>query len=269
MIYCKMPIMILFYVDAFTDQPFHGNPAAICILEKSLDEKRMQQIASEINLSETAFILAKNDGYSLRWFTPTVEVDLCGHATLASAHILWEQKHLSESESAVFHTKSGVLTCKKISEFITMDFPIELALTCPAPEGLKEALKADFLYVGKNRMDYLIEVKSEEIIRNLEPDLMKLSKIPCRGFIVTARSSSPKYDFVSRVFGPAVGIPEDPVTGSAHCCLGPYWKEKLGKNPLNAYQVSKRGGEIRADVQGNRVLLQGKAVTVMKAEILK
>ena len=261
--------MKLFYVDAFTDQPFSGNPAAVCVLEKPLDEKRMQQIASEVNLSETAFILAKNDGYNLRWFTPAVEIDLCGHATLASAHILWEQKHLSQDQSVVFHTKSGILICKKSGEFIVMDFPIESAVECSPPEGLAKALKVKPIYVGKNRMDYLVEVESEEIVRNLEPDLMKLSKIPCRGFMVTARSKNPKYDFVSRVFGPAVGISEDPVTGSAHCCLGPYWKDKLGKNPLNAYQASKRGGEMKVDVQENRVLLQGKAVTVMKAELLK
>jgi PhzF family phenazine biosynthesis protein len=261
--------MKLFYVDAFTDKPFSGNPAAVCILEKPLNEKRMQQIASEVNLSETAFIVPEREGYRLRWFTPTVEIDLCGHATLASAHILWEQKHLAQNESAIFHTKSGTLTCTKSGAFIVMDFPIEPAVECPAPDGLAEALKANPLFVGKNRMDYLVEVESEEIVRNLEPNLMKLSKIPCRGFMITARSQNPKYDFVSRVFGPAVGIPEDPVTGSAHCCLGPYWKEKLGKNPLNAYQASKRGSEIKVDVQGNRVLLQGKAVTVMKGEILK
>ena len=256
-------------VDSFTDIPFKGNPAGVCLLPKAGDTAWMLNIAKEMNLSETAFLVKESDGFNLRWFTPAVEVDLCGHATLAGAHILWETGLLSPKETARFHTRSGLLTVTRQGALMEMDFPTKIDEPVEPPAGLLEALGiSNPLYVGKNKFDYIVEVESEEKVRNLKPDFTRLGAIDVRGTMVTARSSSPDYDFVSRFFGPAVGVPEDPVTGSAHCCLGPYWSRKLHKTEFRAYQASARGGSLRVRVQGDRVLLAGQAVTILKGEVM-
>jgi len=255
-------------VDAFTDKPFAGNPAAVCLLPAPRDEGWMQSVAREMNLSETAFLVPQADGYALRWFTPAVEVALCGHATLASAHVLWEDGHLPSGRQARFHTKSGLLTGDRAGEWIELDFPAKREEPAPAPAGLAEALGAAPKYVGRNQFDYLVEVDGEATVRGLAPDHGALAALPVRGVIVTGRAESPGYDFVSRFFAPGSGIPEDPVTGSAHCALGPFWQSRLGKNDFVAYQASPRGGVVRVRVAGERVKLGGKAVTVLRGELL-
>jgi len=257
----------IFQVDAFADKPFTGNPAAVCVLEKQIEELWMQDIASEMNLSEAAFLYRVEDGFNLRWFTPTLEVDLCGHATLASAHVLWEMGYLKPSEEARFHTRSGLLNASKKGGLIELDFPSEPAEEAPVPSGLKEGLGIHPIYVGKNRFDYLVQVQSEDTVKNLEPNFNILKEIPVRGIIVTSICESGEYDFVSRFFAPASGIDEDPVTGSAHSCLGPFWQKRLGKSRLKAYQASRRGGIIHVSLNGNRVLLGGNAITVFRGEI--
>jgi PhzF family phenazine biosynthesis protein len=255
-------------VDAFTDHAFAGNPAAVCLLDEARDERWMQNVAREMNLSETAFLVPRKDGYDLRWFTPEAEVDLCGHATLASAHVLWEEDILDKQETARFHTRSGLLSATRKEGWIEMDFPAELQKPAIAPPALTSALGTTPVYLGKNRFDYLVELESEEALRSLHPDIALLKTIPARGVIVTAPTDSKDYDFVSRFFAPAVGINEDPVTGSAHCCLGPYWQKRLKKDIFTAYQASARGGIVRVTVQGDRVLLGGQAVTVLRGELL-
>lgn len=254
-------------VDAFTDKPFYGNPAAVCILGAAWDDTWMQNVAREMNLSETAFLLERSDGYDLRWFTPEIEVDLCGHATLASAHVLWEDKLVRSDEDVRFHTRSGVLTCRLKDRWIEMDFPAEPEKHEVPPDELITALDVIPLYTGKNRFDYLVEIESENVLRRLTPDFMLLKTVPMRGVMVTARSIAKKYDFISRFFAPRVGINEDRVTGSAHCCLGPYWQKKLKRYQLYAYQASARGGEMHVRVAGDRVTLSGKAITVMRGEL--
>ena len=255
-------------VDAFTDTPFAGNPAAVCLLPAPRDEGWMQSVAREMNLSETAFLVRQVDGYALRWFTPAVEVALCGHATLASAHVLWEDGHLPSAQQARFHTKSGLLTGDRAGEWIELDFPAKREEPAPAPDGLAEALGAAPKYVGRNQFDYLVEVDGEATVRSLEPDHAALAALPVRGVIVTSRAESRGYDFVSRFFAPGSGVPEDPVTGSAHCALGPFWQSRLGKSDFVAYQASPRGGVVRVRVAGERVKLGGKAVTVLRGELL-
>ncbi len=258
----------IFQVDAFTDKPFAGNPAAVCVLPEAADDTWMQQLANEMNLSETAFLVAQADGYHLRWFTPAVEVELCGHATLASAHILWEQGFLPLDEQARFYTKSGLLSAVRLDSWIQLDFPAEPEKQTDFPETLFKALGVAAQYVGKNRFDFLLEFESSEVIRKMTPNFSLLSSISGRGFIVTSRSDSNEYDFISRFFAPAFGINEDPVTGSAHCCLGPYWAKKLGKQELVAYQASSRGGVVHVRVDDDRVYLGGQAVTVMQGTLL-
>ncbi len=258
----------IFQVDAFTDKSFAGNPAAVCVLKEAADDTWMQHLANEMNLSETAFLFKQADGYNLRWFTPAVEVELCGHATLASAHILWEQGFLPLDEQARFYTKSGLLSAGRKDSWIELDFPAEPEEQTDIPETLFRALRADAQYVGKNRFDFLLEFESAEAIRKMSPDFTLLSTISGRGFIVTSRSDSSEYDFISRFFAPAFGINEDPVTGSAHCCLGPYWAKKLGKQELTAYQASDRGGVVQVRVGDDRVYLGGQAVTVMRGTLL-
>jgi PhzF family phenazine biosynthesis protein len=257
----------IFQVDAFTDKPFAGNPAAVCILTEPRDAGWMQRVAAEMNLAETAFLLQQDDVFNLRWFTPTIEVDLCGHATLASAHVLWEAGFLKPNQPARFSTRSGLLTCERKGDWIEMDFPAEPEEQTAAPPGLETALGVAAKYVGKNRFDYLVEVDSEDTVRNLKPDMISLEKIPTRGFIVTSRAGSPGYDFVSRFFAPRAGIAEDPVTGSSHCCLGPFWKSRLHKDEFVAYQASPRGGVVRVRVAGDRVYLGGQAVTVLGGQL--
>lgn len=261
--------MTLYQVDTFTDRPFFGNPAAVCILPRSGDEHWMQKVAMEMNLSETAYLYRQGDGYNLRWFTPAMEVDLCGHATLASAHILWERGFLKKDELARFYTRSGFLTAEHKENFIEMDFPVEPEEKTDAPPELTAALGTTPKYVGKNRFDYLVELDSEETVRNLRPDFLLLAKIPTRGVMVTSRSDSDYYDFVSRFFAPGAGIAEDPVTGSAHCCLGPYWQKRLNKNNFVAYQASSRGGTVFVRLKGDRIGLGGQAVSVLRAALLQ
>jgi PhzF family phenazine biosynthesis protein len=254
-------------VDAFTDRPFAGNPAAVCVLPGPADERWMQDVAREMNLSETAFLHRTEDGYRLRWFTPAVEVDLCGHATLASAHVLWEDGHLPAGAPARFHTRSGLLTATRDGGWIEMDFPATPASPAEAPAGLTEALGVEARYVGRSAFDYLVEVGSEETVRGLRPNFALLGTVSCRGVIVTSAAAGPPYDFVSRFFAPAAGVNEDPVTGSAHCTLGPFWQRRLGKNEFLARQVSARGGDVRLRLRGDRVLLGGQAVTVLRGEL--
>jgi len=255
-------------VDAFTDVLFAGNPAAVCLLPAPRDEGWMQCVAREMNLSETAFLETRNDGFALRWFTPTTEVLLCGHATLASAHVLWEEGHLAPAQQARFHTKSGLLTGDRAGEWIELDFPATREESAPMPSGLAEALGATPKYVGRNQFDYLVEVDAEETVRSLAPNHAALAALPVRGVIVTSRAASAAYDFVSRFFAPGSGVAEDPVTGSAHCALGPFWQARLGKSELVGYQASARGGVVRVRVAGDRVKLGGKAVTILRGELL-
>jgi PhzF family phenazine biosynthesis protein len=228
----------------------------------------MQNVAREMNLSETAFLLSQTDGFNLRWFTPAVEVDLCGHATLASAHVLWESGHLKPDEQARFHTRSGLLTAERKGTWIELNFPATREEPTEVPSGLLQALGITATYVGKNRFDYLIEVPSEDIVRNIVPNFSLLAAVPARGIIVTSRATSSGYDFVSRFFAPQVGVNEDPVTGSAHCTLAPYWSKKLGKDEMVGYQASVRGGVVRVRVSGDRVYLGGQAVTVLRGELV-
>jgi len=228
----------------------------------------MLNVAREMNLAETAFLVPRQDGYDLRWFTPAVEVDLCGHATLASAHVLWEDGRLRSNEQARFHTRSGLLTADKNDGWIELDFPATPAAAAPPPSGLVDALGAKPTFVGRSKFDYLIEVEHEDAVRRLTPDLTAVSRVEARGVIVTSRSDgTTKYDFVSRFFAPQSGVPEDPVTGSAHCALAPYWSAKLGKKELTAYQASPRGGELRLRLVADRVKIGGQAVTVLRGEL--
>jgi PhzF family phenazine biosynthesis protein len=257
----------IFQVDAFTDKAFAGNPAAVCILTEPRDDAWMQDLAREMNLSETAFLSRQEDGFNLRWFTPSVEVALCGHATLASAHILWEIGLVSPEEPARFHTLSGLLTAKRKGDWIELNFPATPEQPATAPPGLGEALGLTPKYTGKSKFDYLFEVETEETVRDLKPDFALLKTMKVRGVMVTSRAASSGYDFVSRFFAPGSGIDEDPVTGSAHCCLGPFWSQRLGKDELIAYQVSRRGGTIRVRVSGERVYLSGQAITILCGEL--
>ncbi len=268
----------LYQVDAFTDRAFGGNPAAVCLLPSPRPDEWMQSVAREMNLSETAFLHPSVDpakpGYALRWFTPAVEVELCGHATLASAHVLWESSRLAPGEVARFHTLSGLLTAENRGTDIEMDFPAKSVEEVPPPAGLLEAFGGVTpRFVGKSRFDYLLELDTEETIVKAAPDATALKALPVRGVIITARGESADaargpYDFVSRFFAPGVGVYEDPVTGSAHCSLGPYWVKRLGKSRFLAYQASARGGTLRVEVEGDRVKLGGRAVTVMCGKLL-
>jgi len=266
----SQPLMRLLQIDAFTDTPFKGNPAAVCLLDRERDDGWMQHVASEMNLSETAFLFPRDDGWSLRWFTPAVEVALCGHATLASAHALWQEKLLASGETARFHTLSGVLTADQRGEWIELDFPAKPnEPVSPPPAALLDALGTPHpRYTGRNQFDYLVELSSEEEVRHLRPDHAVLRQLPVRGVIVTSRSSTPGFDFVSRFFAPGSGVDEDPVTGSAHCALAPYWSALLGKNDFVAYQASARGGVLRVHLDGDRVKLGGKAVTILRGELV-
>jgi|SRR5579884_2766351 len=255
-------------VDAFTDRPFAGNPAGVCVLSAPADAAWMQQVAREMNLAETAFLSPEADGFSLRWFTPTVEVDLCGHATLASAHVLWSDGHLPAEAQARFRTLSGLLTADRRGDWIELDFPAEPPSVVEPPANLVAALGIEPINVGRNRLDFIVEVASEPVVRGLHPDLGLLATVPTRGVIVTSRADTADADFVSRFFAPAVGVPEDPVTGSAHCCLGPYWAARLGKDELVGYQASARGGTVRVRLAGDRVKLLGQAVTVIRGEFV-
>ena len=255
-------------VDAFTNQPFAGNPAGVCLLDTPADAAWMQAVAREMNVSETAFVVPRADGYDLRWFTPTIEMVLCGHATLASAHILWADGHLAPTTVARFSTLSGWLTAERRGEWIELDFPSWAVSPHDAPPELIRALGVRPTFVGKNKTDFLIEVASENEVRGLKPNLDHMRSLPIRGAMVTSRSSDPQFDFVSRFFAPGAGVDEDPATGSAHCALAPYWASRLGKTEMVGYQASARGGTIRVRVVGDRVKLGGQAVTVLKGELV-
>jgi len=262
-----MPVP-LYLVDSFTDRPFAGNPAGVCLPDAARDANWMQAVAAEMNHAETAFLRPRPDGdWDLRWFTPTVEVDLCGHATLASAHALWETGRADRKQPIRFHTRSGVLTCTTAGGRIEMDFPAEPATPVAAPAEEAFALGATPTFVGRNRMDMLAVISSAEEVRQLAPDIGLVAKIKARGVIVTAKSDRPGWDFVSRFFAPQSGVAEDPVTGSAHCCLGPYWRDVLGKNELVGYQASKRGGTVSVRCAGDRVILGGAAVLTVVGEL--
>ena len=276
-------------VDAFTETRFSGNPAAVCLLPPGkADEDWMQKVATEMNLSETAFLRSRDGknptsrkakgakSFDLRWFTPTVEVDLCGHATLASAHVLWGEGHVARKDRLHFHTRSGVLKAERRVEgghvWIELDFPALLERPFEGSTAvISKALGTNPRYAGAYGSDYLVEVESESVLRRLSPDMALIKTLPVRGIAVTcAPSASTKakgYDFVSRFFGPSVGVNEDPVTGSAHCFLGPFWGKRLGKEEVLGYQASARGGSMRVRMRGDRVLLGGKAVTVMRGEL--
>lgn len=260
----------IYQVDAFAEKPFAGNPAGVCILEEPADENWMQSVAMEMNLSETAFVVRRDDGdFDLRWFTPTVEVALCGHATLATSHILWETGILQPDEVARYHTQSGLLQARLVNGLIELDFPATPPEDCEAPDGLLEALGLEsVVHVGQPPFDYLVEVESEDLVRALSPNFAQLRFLGVRGVIVTAESDDGQTDFVSRFFAPGAGIDEDPVTGSAHCALTPYWAAKLGKTELSAYQASSRGGRLHCTLAGDRVKLAGKAITVLRGELL-
>lgn len=259
-----MPQSII-QVDAFTNKPFGGNPAAVCIMDAPADETWMQNVAMELNLSETAFLHPENGGYRLRWFTPAAEVELCGHATLAAAHVLWETGALPPGEEARFHTLSGLLTARLENGRIFMDFPATVAAECEIPDHLEAAIGSHPIWVGRSKFDYLVVIDSEDELRRLKINRAAMEEIETRGTIVTARGVD--YDFVSRAFFPRMNIDEDPVTGSAHCTLTPYWCEVLGKDEMLAYQASARGGEVLVRQAGDRVILGGQAVTVMVGEL--
>lgn len=259
------------WVDAFTNEPFAGNPAAICVLPAGAPEPWMQSIARELGLSETAFVHREREGWRLRWFTPVAEVDLCGHATLAAAHVLWSYGHAPEREPLTFHTKSGPLHARSEAAWIELDFPTEPAVPAEPPEALAVALGLGrAIWIGRNRLDWLVVLDRESDVRELAPDFAQLKAIPARGVMVTAAAAPDSgYDFVSRYFAPAFGIDEDPVTGSAHCCLGPYWAERWGKDTLVGRQVSARGGTVRVRMRGPRIALGGQAVTVLHGQLVR
>ncbi|MEX0980334.1 MAG: PhzF family phenazine biosynthesis protein [Gemmatimonadota bacterium] len=290
--------MKIYQVDAFTAEPFAGNPAAVCVLSTSRDDRWMQHVAREMNLSETAFLRERPDGYDLRWFTPTLEVDLCGHATLASAHVLWEELGAPRKRAIRFHTASGELRAARDGEWIELDFPAEperpegaagaagwrapvtrgdrvdgLSKTAIAAgaelTGLREAVGgAPIRNVAGNRLDVLVELESEDAVYALRPDLARIAAVDARGVIVTAASATSDHDFVSRYFAPNAGVLEDPVTGSTHCFLGPYWMKRLGRDELIGYQASERGGHVRVRPRHDRVFLGGRAVLVLRGELL-
>ncbi len=264
----------LFQVDAFTDRPFAGNPAAVCLLNEQAGKRStqwMQQVAAEMNLSETAFVQPEQDGFSLRWFTPKAEVELCGHATLATSHVLWKEGILDLDKPATYNTLSGTLTARRLlhggQPWIELDFPATFPEEIDPPEGLLQALGIKAVYVGKSRFDYLVAIESEEILRTLTPDFAALLALGVRGVMVTAQGSEP-FDFVSRFFAPGVGIDEDPVTGSAHCALTPYWARVLGKQTMRAFQASPRGGSLEVELAEDHVRLRGQAVTVLRGTLL-
>ncbi|MFE4894203.1 PhzF family phenazine biosynthesis protein [Peribacillus butanolivorans] len=260
--------MELTIINTFTDQPFRGNPAAVCFLSEEKDTEWMQKVAKETNLPVTAFIInLHNNECNLRWFTPSIEIPICGHGTLASSFFLWGKGYVQKNKPIVYQTKSGVLTSKLVDGMVQLEFPSLMEKEAIAPDLLIKALGVDPTYVGQNKWDYLIEVQSEEIVRNLNPDIDLIAQLPIRGIIVTSQSDSSEYDFVSRFFSPAQGLNEDYVTGSAHCCLGPYWKSKLNKNIFQAYQASERGGVIKVEVVEDIVKLSGNAVTIFEGNL--
>ncbi len=262
--------MRYYVVDAFADRPFTGNPAAVVPLTSWPSNDFLQSVAMEMNLSETAYIVPRTDAprsFDLRWFTPNMEVDLCGHATLATARVIAHVGWAGEAETIRFQTRSGELTARLQGSAIVLDFPLKAEQPAEAPPGLCEALGLEPRYVGRNQFDYLVEAASEEVVRGLTPDMSRLAAVKCRGVIVTAASGSGDFDFVSRFFAPAAGVDEDPVTGSAHCCLADFWRARTGKTRFRAYQASARGGTLDVEIVGDRVLLGGQGVLIAEGEL--
>jgi predicted PhzF superfamily epimerase YddE/YHI9 len=254
----------VYVVDAFAERPFEGNPAAVCFPPPGADEAWLQRVAAEMNLSETAFSWREGDDWGLRWLTPKTEVDLCGHATLALAHVLWET---GRHEGPVrFHTRSGPLTARPVGGGIELDFPATPPAPVAPPPGLLDALGVRAKRVLQTRFDYLVVLDDEAAVRAVRPDLPALGALDVRGTIVTARADGP-FDFVSRFFAPRAGVDEDPVTGSAHCALAPFWAEELGRTNLEGYQASSRGGRVGVALAGDRVRLHGRAVTVLEGAL--
>jgi len=258
----------LHLVDTFTSSAFRGNTAGVCIPDGPADAAWMQQVAAELKHSETAFLAPEGDKWNLRWFTPEKEVELCGHATLAAASVLFQTGRVPAGATISFTTLSGPLSAWQDGEWISMDFPAEPPATSMPVPGLGRALGVEPLYTGRNRFDILVELPLADDVCSLEPDMEALLAIRARGIIVTAVSDLPHFDFVSRFFAPSFGIPEDPVTGSAHCCLAPYWGEKLKKTEMNGFQCSARGGSVRVKLAGDRVILAGHAVHVFSGKLL-
>lgn len=259
----------IYIVDAFTDAPFAGNPAAVCLLLKETDESWMQRVAMEMNLSETAFVRPITGGFELRWFTPAAEVELCGHATLATAHLLWSRNLTQAVEVIYFETRfAGGITCtREATGMIGMDFPIDVPWDDAPPKGLVEALGVEPVNVARARYDWLVELADAQAVRAAQPDFAALRAFDCRGVAITAEDAGGEHDIVSRFFAPRLRVDEDPVTGSIHCALGPYWQQRLGRDVIHARQVSQRGGSLRVTVGDDRVELAGEAVTVMAGEI--
>jgi len=265
-----MPLACL-QVDAFAERPYTGNPAAVCLLEDERDARWMQAVAAEMNLSETAFVRPVSGGFDLRWFTPAVEVELCGHATLAAAHVLWTEGLVDDDDAIRFRTRSGLLSAARQGDLIELDFPatrpVAANLDAAQVDALREALGVAPQDIRRSAFDLLVEVESDSALRAAQPDFRRLAELDCRGVIVTSSADDRRYDFVSRFFAPAVGVNEDPVTGSAHCCLGPYWGERLNKQQMTAFQASAHGGVVRVRVCDDRVFLGGYAVTVFKGAL--
>lgn len=262
--------MKLYHVDAFTTQLFKGNPAGVCLLEHDdIPDRDKILIAAELKHSETAFVLMNDNRISLRWFTPEKEVDLCGHATLSAAHILWEKGYRSTTDILRFDTRSGELTARMVDGRIELDFPRLIVRKCEPDPRLNGVLGIAPVFTGRDDKLILIEIESAEELRKLQPNHEALAAIEPGEFLITCTSDDPRYDFLSRFFAPAVGIPEDPVTGSAHCYLAPYWAEKLGRSVLTGYQASPRGGVVDCEVSGtSRVKLRGHAVTFFETSII-
>ena len=256
----------IFQVDAFADKVFSGNPAAVCILDSWLDASLMQQIAAENNLAETAFVVKNNDSYDIRWFTPEVEVDLCGHATLASAFVLFHH-YVPNSKTIAFHShRNGPLTVEKGNDgYLVMDFPVDELVEVEPLSVMNEALGINPMKTLRGKTDYLLIYDNQKDIEDIRPDFFKLDKIDARGVIVSAKGN--EVDFVSRFFAPQSGINEDPVTGSAHTSLTPFWSKVLGKNKLSAKQLSRRGGELLCENLGKRIKISGKAIPYLTGEI--
>jgi PhzF family phenazine biosynthesis protein len=261
----KIPIAV---VDAFTDQTFSGNPAGVCLLESELTPNQMQSIAMEMNLSETAFVqkTSRPGFFSLRWFTPTLEIDLCGHATLASSFWMLQSGWAKEGETMHFDTLSGELRVKSEGGKLTMDFPLIPTFTDVHPHFNLELFGQKIIQAAQLNKNWIFELENEEAVRDLKPDFVEIAKLSEEGFIVTAKTDG-KYDIVSRFFGPNVGVPEDPVTGFAHCALMDYWNQKTGMTQLKAFQASKRGGELFLEKHDDRVMIRGKAVLFLEGFI--
>lgn len=255
-------------VDAFADRAFAGNPAAVCVLAAAAPDAWMAAVAREMNVSETAFLVPENGHWRLRWFTPAVEVDLCGHATLASAHVLWEEGHADPAQPIRFQSRSGLLSARRERDWIELDFPATPATVGPPPPGLLSALGlAAARTTARSRFDWLVEMEDPADVRALTPDFGALGRVDARGVIVTAPADAPGFDFLSRFFAPRAGVDEDPVTGSAHCTLAPWWAERLDRTELTAFQASRRGGTVRLTLRGDRVGLAGRAITILRGEL--